>query len=424
MWLLRGGTVCCPVSQTFGRRDVRIADGRIVEVGEDLAPRGERELDCRGLHLIPALVDLGSELGDPGETWREDLASGALAAAAGGFGTVVVSPATSPVIDQASLVGDVLSRARGLPGARLRVAGALTEQLDGRELAELNDLVEAGAVALSDGARGLSDALVLRNALEYARPLRVPVMLRPCEASLEERGCMHEGEVSVAVGLHGVPAASEEIGVARAISLVRLTGCALHLSHVTTEHALRALAAARAEGLPITAGAPARHLVLTDQAIDDGEYNSNLRLSPPLRPERDRRALVEAARAGLLDVVSADHVPWSRVEKELEFALASPGAVGLESAFAAAWTALGDLEALVMAMSVRPGRKIGLEPALRPGAPADVAVVDLDAVGPLAPPMRSRGMNEPLAGRSLRGRVRATLVGGGLAWENPAAVIR
>lgn len=424
MWLLKGGSVCCPASGTFGAADVRIHGGRILEVGPDLELRGERVVDCAGLHVIPALVDLGSELGDPGETWREDLRSGAAAGAAGGFGTVVLSPNTAPPVDQAAAIQDLLSRASALNGARLRVAGALTARLGGAELAELNDLVEAGAVALSDGGRGMGDSLVLRNALDYARPLGVPVILRPCEPTLEERGCMHEGAVSAAVGLHGIPAASEEIGVARALALARVTGCPVHLSHVTTARAVELVRRAREEGLSVTAGTPARHLVLTDQAIDETEYSANLRLMPPLRPESDRAALVAAVRDGVIDVVSADHVPWTRVEKEQEFMLASPGALGLESAFSAALTALDDLSLVVLAMAVRPGRRVGLDPAVRPGAAADLAIVDAQARGPLPPPAHSKGMNEPLTGRALRGRVRATFVDGRLAWENPLGVIR
>ena len=365
MWLLKGGWLCCPATGRSGRADLRVHDGRITE--------------------IPALVDLASELGDPGETWREDLRSGSAAAAAGGFGTIVVSPNTAPVIDQASAVQDVLSRAMALTGARVRVAGALTAQLAGRELAELNDLVDAGAVALSDGARGMGDALVLRNALDYARPLGVPV--------LEERGAMHEGPVSTAIGLHGIPAASEEIGIVRTLSLARLTGCAVHLSHVTTARGVELLRQARAEGLPVTSAVPARHLLLTDQEIDDREYNSNLRLLPPLRPESDRAALVAAVREGVIDVVSADHMPWTRVEKEQEFMLANPGALGLESAFSAAMTALGDLALVVMAMAVRPAERIGQRAALELGAVADLAIVDPDASAPLGPPQHSRGMN-------------------------------
>ena len=346
MWLLKGGWLCCPATGRSGQADLRVHDGRITEIGPDLEARGEQVLDCAGLTVIPALVDLACELG--------------------------VSPNTAPVIDQASAVQDVLSRAMALTGARVRVAGALTAQLAGRELAELNDLVDAGAVALSDGARGMGDALVLRNALDYAR----------------------------------------------------LTGCAVHLSHVTTARGVELLRQARAEGLPVTSAVPARHLLLTDQEIDDREYNSNLRLLPPLRPESDRAALVAAVREGVIDVVSADHVPWTRVEKEQEFMLANPGALGLESAFSAAMTALGDLALVVMAMAVRPAERIGQRAALELGAVADLAIVDPDASAPLGPPQHSRGMNEPLQGRVLRGQVHGTLVNGRVAWAKRTLVIR
>lgn len=425
MWLFRGGRALCPQTGLDACVDVRVEGTTILEIGPDLAPRpGEEVVDCAGAVIVPAFVDLGAELCDPGATWREDLRSGSLAAAAGGYALIVASPATDPVVDTSSVVADVLCRAAGLEGARVLQAGALTVGNLGKELAELNDLVEAGCVALSDGARAIGDSLVLRNALDYARPLGVPVFLRPGEPSLEERGVMHEGQVSTRIGLHGIPAAAEEIGVARAISLARLTGACVHLTHLTTARGLALLAAAKAEGLPVTAAVPARHLGLTDEAVDAREYDPVLRLLPPLRPEADRAALVEAVRSGLIDVVSADHVPWTRVEKEHEFAVASPGAVGLESAFSAAMTALGDLGAVVRAMAVAPARLLGREAALRVGAEASLAVLEPDTLGPLPAPRYSRGCNEPLAGVTLRGRVRATLVAGRATWGPRSPVIR
>lgn len=424
MWLLKGGRAFCPVSGLDARVDVRVRGDRIVEIGPDLAHHGERVLECAGLVIVPGFVELAAELCDPGLTWREDLLSGSLAAAAGGFSVVVASPATEPVIDTSPVAADVLARAESAPGAAIFPSGALTVGLEGQELAELNDLVEAGCVALSDGARTISDSLVLRNALDYARPLDVPVLLRPGEPSLEERGCMHEGQVSTRIGLHGIPAAAEEIGVARAVAVARQTGVRLHLTHITTARGAAMLAQAKVEGLPVTGGVPARHLVLTDQALDDSGYDPNFRVLPPLRPEEDRLALIAAVRAGVIDVITADHVPWTRVEKEHELMVASAGALGLESAFAAAWTAIGDLAVVVRALAIAPAAVLRREATLAVGAPANLTVLDLEHRAPLAPPRYSKGCNEPLAGRMLAGRVQATLTEGRMAWAAETGVIR
>lgn len=424
MWLLKGGRALCPETGLDANVDIRIHGDRIVEIGPELSQKGEKVVVCAGLVIVPGFVELAADLCDPGLTWREDLLSGSLAAAAGGFSTVVASPVTEPVIDTSPVAADVLARAALAPGAVVFPSGALTVGLEGQELAELNDLVEAGCVALSDGARTIQDSLVLRNALDYARPLGVPLLLRPGEPSLEERGCMHEGVVSTRIGLHGIPGAAEEIGVARTLAVARQTGVRVHLTHITTARAVDLLASAKTEGLPVTGGVPARHLLLTDQAIDDSVYDPNFRVLPPLRPEQDRLALLDAVRRGIIDVVSADHVPWTRVEKEHEFSVASSGALGLESAFSAALTALGDIAVVVRAMATAPARVLGLEHVIRVGARANLTLLDIEHQGPLAPPRFSKSCNEPLVGSVLRGLVHATFSDGRVAWGGDALVIR
>ena len=236
-------------------------------------------------------------------------------------------------------------------------------------------------------------------------------MLRPGDVALEEGGFMHEGRISSRIGLRGIPSAAEEIGVARAIALVRLSGTQVHLSHLTTAKALKMLADAQADGLPISATAPARSLLLTDAYIEQSVYDTAARLTPPLRPESDRAALCTGAAERLC--VGADHVPWSRVEKELEFAYARSGANGLETAASAAFTALGkDAKALVLALSVRPAEVLGQRPMVAAGALADLVIFDPEASWTVARPWRSRGVCDPLLGHTLSGQVRATVVGG------------
>lgn len=412
MRLLRGGQVCCPLTETFGPADVLIDGDRITAVGPGIeAPAGAEIVDCTGAFIAPGFVDLACELGDPGETWREGLAHGSHVAAAGGFTTVVISPRTVPPLDEPSRVADVIARAQRAPAARVLVAGALTVDLKGEALAEMGMLVEAGCAALGDGGESVADLQVLRRALEYAAKLPVPAFVRPGVPVLEEQGTMHEGLVSARIGLRGIPAASEEIGVAQVAALVARTRAPVHLTHVTTARAIRQVAAAIDEGLPITASVPARHLLLTDAYVEDSGYDTAARLLPPLRSEADRAAACRAVAEGIL-AVGADHVPWTEVEKELEFAYSSSGAVGLETAFSAAITALGDLRVVVEAMSVRPAAVLGREAKVAPGSVADLVILEPGAERVVFAQRRSLGVNEPLAGRRLRGAVRACVVGG------------
>ena len=329
MLLLEGGRVCCPATGRDEMADVLIEDGRIVAIGPGLAStHGDVEVvDCVGSIVAPGLVDLSAHLCDPGDPARETLERGAAAAAAGGFTTVLAAPDTQPVIDNPALARDVLWRGRNAGGARVLPAGAITMGLQGQDLAEIGLMVEAGVPALADGGVPVEDAGVLRRALDYARPFGVPVLLRPGEPALEREGVMHEGAVSLRVGLRGVPALAEELGVTRLVGLARLTRARVHLTHVTTARSLDLVRRAKNDGVLVTASAPARNLLLTDAGIEKQGYATHLRVVPPLRPEEDRLALLAAVRDGTVDALISDHVPWGREDKELEFAWAQPGAV-------------------------------------------------------------------------------------------------
>lgn len=407
--ILRGGRVVCPLTGTDAVSDVVILDGRIVSVGDNVGSEVGRVVDCSGKVVAPGFTDLGAELGDPGKTWREDLTSGSEAGAAGGFTTIVCSPRTDPVIDTPVAVLELLGRAATVSGARVAIAGALTVELEGERLSEIGRMAEAGAVAFSDGRRCRSNPAMLRRALDYARPFGVPVMLRPGNHELEDAGVMHEGAVSSRVGLRGIPAAAEELGVAQAIAFARLTGASIHLSQVTTATSVNQLRQARVEGLSISAAAPARHLVLTDAEVDDSVYDTATRLLPPLRSDSDRLALVEGILDGTVACITADHVPMTRLEKELEYMFAKPGAMGLETALSAAITAIDDVNAVVRAMAVAPAAVIGRRAALEPEAVADIVVFDASARRTVSGPYRSKGNNEPLEGRELRGEIIVTV---------------
>lgn len=404
---LKGGRIVCPATGVDGVGDLWIKGGQIV--GEADAGGSVTVIDCSGKVVAPGFTDLGAELCDPGKTWREDLASGSEAGAAGGFTTIVASPRTDPVLDTPVAIADTLNRCMTVSGARIEVSGALTHGLDGAHMSELGLMVDAGAVALSDGRKSMMNAALLRRSLDYARPFGVPVMLRPGDTDLEGAGVMHEGDVSTQIGLRGIPAAAEEIGVAKGIALARLTGAKVHLSQVTTAVSVELLRTAKASGVDVTASVPARHLVLTDRAVDHSVYNTSTRLLPPLRSEGDRDSVRAGVADGTIDCVTADHVPMTSLEKELEYMHAKPGAMGLETAFSAALTALGDIRTVVVALAVKPAAVIGREACLSEGSVADVVVLDIEAQRTVEGPYRSKGLNEPLDGTVLSGQVVATI---------------
>jgi len=406
--LLKGGRIICPASGTDAVADVWIQDGVIQAVGATDA-EGAQVVDCTGCVVAPGFTDLGAELCDPGKTWREDLQSGSEAAAAGGFTTVVASPRTDPVIDTPVAVSETLGRARSVSGARIELAGALTLGLRGETMSELGLMAEAGAVAFSDGRKPMMNAGLLRRSLDYSRPFGLPIIIRPGDLDLEGAGVMHEGEVSTQIGLRGIPGAAEAIGVGRAIALARLTGAKVHLSQVTTSESVRLLRAAKSEGIQLTAAAPARHLVLTDRRVDTSVYNTATRMLPPLRSESDRAALVEGVSDGTVDAITADHVPLTRLEKEMEYMLAKPGAIGLETAFRAALTATDDIYRTVQALAVAPAEIIGRTATVAISGVADLVVLDLNSEADVAGPYRSKGHNEPLEGVQLKGSVRLTI---------------
>lgn len=345
-----------------------------------------------GAVLVPAFVDLTCDPGFPGFPAREDATSLAAAASAGGFGHLIFSPRVDPVVDTPE---QLLQSIRwSASGVRFWPAAALSPGLQGAALTEIGLLREAGAVAISDGGMCVRDTVVLRNAMEYARAFGIPLLLRPADPDLDALGVVHEGPLSAQIGLRGHPPAAEEIGVARLIALARATRARVHLTHIGTARSIDLIAAA---GGVVTASTPARNLVLDETVLADGSYDSRFRLHPPLRSAADRAALVDAVRAGVL-WLTADHAPRAPEEKDHEFERAVPGSTGLESAFAAAMTATGDLDVVVRALSSGPASLVGCR--------GGYALVDPHAEAPVeAARHRSRARNDALDGRVLRGRV-------------------
>jgi dihydroorotase len=416
---IEGGRVIDPASGTDGVRTVVVRDGRIAEVGERIErPRDARALDARGKWVTPGFVDLHVHLREPGQEYKETIATGARAAVAGGFTTVCAMPNTKPVNDNASVTELVLARAAAAGLARVLPVGCISRAQGGEDLAEYGELKAAGCVALSDDGKPVVSAGLMRRALEYARAFGMVVAVHEEEPGLVGKGVMHEGATSTRLGLKGVPAAAEDVMVLRDLALLELTGGRLHVQHVSTKGAVRAIRDAKARGLPVTAEATPHHLALTDEQIAASGYDTDLKMNPPLRSAEDVKAVREGLADGTLDAIATDHAPHSAVEKDLEFDAALNGIVGLETAFSVCLSLVraGALteRRLVEALTLGPARAFALAAGtLAKGAPADVAVLDPDGEWLVDPAkLHSKSRNTPWKGKRLPGRCLYTLVGG------------
>lgn len=397
-----------------------VREGAIADAGPHLAPgtapEGATLVDCRGAVLAPGLVDMQAFCGEPGAEYRETLKTAAAAAAAGGVTTIICAPNTTPPIDDPALVDFVLRRARDAAVVRVHPAAALTKGLAGQEMTEIGLLGEAGAVAFSDGPKALVNAQVMRRVMTYSRMFDALVMHHVEDPDLVGEGVMNEGEFAARLGLVGVPREAETIMLARDIRLVRLTGARYHAQVVTCAASLDIIRAAKAEGLPVTAGTSINHLTLNEN--DVGAYRTFCRLSPPLRLEEDRQALVAAVADGTIDVIVSDHNPQDVETKRLTFAEAADGAIGLETMLSAGLRLVHagqvTLTRLLAAMSANPARLLRLPGgSLGVGAPADLIVLDPDEPWVVDRyKLHSRSKNSPFDEAKLTGRVRATYVAG------------
>lgn len=406
---LEGGRLLCTATGVDRVGDIWVQGGVLHLSEPEAVDQAVQVIDCSGKVVTPALVDLDARLCDPGYTWRESLSTGGQGALRGGFTTVVANPETDPVTDDPSFVREVIARAAKESPIEIRVAAALTKGLKGQELSELGLMAEAGASLFSNADHLVSDSLVLRNALLYARPLGLPVMLRAGDADLESVAVMNEGANSALAGLRGLPAAAEELGIARLIALARYTGTHVHVLGVSTKLALEQLRAGVASGAPISGSTTALHCLLNDGEILASGYDTDTRLMPPLRSEEDRLALIAGIADGTLLGASSAHAPLTRVDKELEFAYASPGALGLETSLSSLLACM-PLEQALRALSSGPAKLLGLTRALAQGAPAELLVLDPNASWTVDPAkFASKSRNSPLAGRQLPGVLSAVI---------------
>ena len=421
---IEGGRVIDPASGTDGVRTVVVREGRIAEVAERVErPRGARVIDARGKWVTPGLVDLHVHLREPGHEYKETVATGARAAVAGGFTAVCAMPNTVPVNDNASVTELILARAAAAGLARVYPVGAISKGSKGEELAEYGELRGAGCVALSDDGKPVMSSALMRRALEYARAFGLPLTVHEEDLGLVGKGVMHEGPAATRLGLKGIPAASEEVMVSRDLALVELTGGRLHIAHLSTAGAVRAVREAKRRGLSVTAEVTPHHLTLTDEDVARSSYDPSFKMNPPLRSAEDVRAVREGLADGTIDCIATDHAPHSAVEKDLEFDAAANGIVGLETAFPVCLALvreglLGERR-LIEALTAAPARAFGLPGgSLASGAPADLALLDPGLEWRCDPArFHSKSRNSPWKGRALVGRCTHAFVGGRLVHE-------
>jgi dihydroorotase len=405
-----------------GVTDVLIDEGRIVAVGPHLkVPAGATKIDATGRLVLPGFVDLHVHFREPGFEYKESIQSGAGAAVAGGFTSVCCMPNTYPVNDNQAITEFILDRARAAGFANVFPIGAITKGSEGKELAEIGDLRRAGCVAISDDGKPVMNSLVMRRAMEYALAFDVPVVDHCEDLHLAEGGCMNEGAISTELGLPGMPAAAEDVMVARNVALAELTGARLHLAHISTEGSVRMVREAKSRGLKVTAEACPHHFTITEEVVRG--YNTYAKMNPPLRTWKDVQAIKEGLRDGTIDVIATDHAPHATQEKQLGFTEAPFGIVGLETAlsltFALVEEGVLSLESAVDKLSTAPAKVFGLaKGTLAVGADADVAIVDQQEQWEVDPAkFRSRSRNTPFAGWKVKGRVRTTIVGGRVVFE-------
>lgn len=426
--LLKGGHLVDPTQGIDGVRDVLLDGDRVAAVGQDLpVDPGVEVIDVPADMIVcPGFVDMHVHLREPGQEHKETIASGTAAAAAGGFTAVACMPNTQPVNDSAAVTRSIVERAALEGAVRVYPIGAVSKGMKGESLSEIADLRNAGCVAVSDDGKPVATALLMRRALEYAGMFGMPVIDHCEEATLKGEGVAHEGYVASMLGLRGIPATAESIMVERDLALAEMTGSSVHIAHLSTRQALRAMEIAKSRGLTATCEVTPHHFTLTDERLTGPvSYDTNLKMNPPLRERADVDALLQGLGSGIVDAIATDHAPHQADEKAVEFDRAPFGIIGLETAVSLALDRLVHrgvitLRRLVQLMSVNPCRILGLAGgSLRPGRPADVTILAPSAAVMIdISKSRSLSRNSPFDGWTLRGAAAATIVGGRTVFVN------
>ncbi|MDE0159823.1 MAG: dihydroorotase [Candidatus Dadabacteria bacterium] len=416
--LIKNGRVVDPSQSLDMVSDIYVQGDRVKEISEriDTPRKSDTVIDASGQIVAPGLVDIHVHLREPGYEHKETIRTGCLAAAAGGFTSIVCMPNTNPINDNASVTEYILLKARTEGIVNVFPIGAITKGEKGAELADIGEMCEAGCVAISDDGMPVTDSGLMRKAMEYVRPFGIPVITHAEDIGLSAGGVMNEGFVSTELGLRGIPAASEEVGVVRDIILCELTGTPLHICHVSTKGSVRLVREAKKRGAKVTAEATPHHFTLTDKLVYG--YNTDAKMNPPLRTQEDVDAILEGIADGTIDVIATDHAPHSQDEKNVEFDLAPFGIVGLETALSLSLELVEKgiitLEEMIKKLTVAPSEIVGIERGtLVPGSIADLVVFDPGMSRTVNPEeFFSKSRNTPFSGWELKGVVSSTIVSG------------
>jgi dihydroorotase len=418
--LIHGGRIVDPSQDLDGSYDLLIEDGAVARIdGKIQKPKGAETIDAAGLVVSPGLIDIHVHLREPGQEYKETVRTGTQAAAAGGFTAVACMANTVPVNDNRSITEHILLEARRCGFARVYPIGAISKGMKGEELAEIGDMVAAGAAAVSDDGLPVMNAELMRRALFYAQHYDIPVIQHAEDLTLTGKGVMHEGEWSTRLGLIGIPGSAEDVMVARDLILAEDTQGRYHVAHLSTARSLDLVRLGRSRGLRVTCEVAPHHLILTDEEVAKTGFSTHCKMKPPLRSERDRQALIQGLVDGTVDCIASDHAPHHLDEKDVEFDKAPFGILGLETTLSLCLDrfvhgGILSLPRLVELLSTGPARVLGIPGgSLKPGSPADVSIFDPDGeVTIVAAGFRSKSRNTPFDGWTLRGRPVATVVDG------------
>jgi dihydroorotase len=419
--ILENGRIIDPVNGVDREAaELWVRDGQIVSP-ESERPQSAKVYDCSGKWIVPGLIDIHVHLREPGEEYKETIASGTKAAAAGGFTGVACMPNTIPVNDNATVTESILEKARGCD-AHVYPIGAISEQCRGVSLAEFGEMKDAGAVAFSDDGLPVVDSQLMRRSLEYAASHDMVIISHSEEGTLSDNGSMNEGMVSTRLGLRGIPNAAESIMVYREIALAELTGLSVHIAHVSTADAVDLIRRAKQRGVKVTAETAPHYFTLTDDAVEG--YDTNAKMNPPLRSGKDRKEIRAGLKDGTLDVIATDHAPHSILEKELEFDQAANGIIGLESSLPLSLELVRDGVIseiqLVELMSCRPASILGIPGGtLGTGCAGDITVIDPEKEFDFtAEGLVSKSKNSPFLGRKMKGKAVLTILGGRITYND------
>ncbi len=422
MILIKGGHVIDPKNKIDGIMDILVEGEKINKIEKNIQEKSEYEvIDANNLMVFPGLIDMHVHLREPGFEHKETIQTGLAAAAKGGFTTVACMPNTKPAIDDRTIVESIERKTRGAK-VNLKIIGAATKNIDSDQLTEMGDMKEAGIVAISNDGKPVKNAYITRRVLEYAKQFDL-ILIEHCEdESMANGGFIHEGYYSTILGLKGIPRESEDLIVARDIALVKMTGGKVHIAHISSKNSVDLVREAKKQGLNVTAEVTPQHLILTDEAVES--FDTSTKINPPLRAEEDRQALLEGLIDGTIDMIVTDHAPHARWEKEVEYAYAPFGAVGLETAVALintklVKTGLMTYSQLVEKMANNPGTIFKLGGELKLGDYADITIFDPNKKWTVIPEeFYSMGRNTPFKGWELEGEVLHTIVKGEFALKN------